>query len=508
MDLKTITEIMKFEKFNNDKKKNEKYYNEYELVNTYLKKYGYDFKSRELNCIKHFVELIEKSTNSNIYKITDGFFMNYKLSKIGKEFDLLRLGTNYNVCIELKFENTTIEEQKQQLITDKFYLDVLGKTVYISLECKANRFIRLLSNGKHRTISVNDVISLLEKQNIKESTKEELDKLLSFNNFIISPFNNTDRFLEDKYFLTQHQLEIKNAIINKNIRFHLIEGGPGTGKSLLIYHIVKLLMQQGKNCLVVHSGNLNDGHFTLKQYGYNIIPASKVEENLEKNDSYDYIFVDEGQRLYEKQFYKILEQTNSVIIYSMDKKQVLSKYEKTGEIVCDYCQKEKKKSNAINYELKTSFRYENNIYEFIDLLDSHKINVKDKINNSNKSIELLYFPSKKSAKEYLFNISEDWKITDYTRSLYQKELTTIPKFEGSTSHDLIGQEFENVVVMLDTNFAYFEEHGYLNLCCTNTYYSLDKMLYQNLTRTKNRLKLVIIDNPELFINIAEILTEF
>ncbi|EAI1237051.1 hypothetical protein A0U21_00460 [Campylobacter lari] len=44
---------------------------------------------------------------------------------------------------------------------------------------------------------------------------EHLDALFSPLNFLISPFNNTTSFLNDKYYLTQQQEEIKTDLLKK-----------------------------------------------------------------------------------------------------------------------------------------------------------------------------------------------------------------------------------------------------------------------------------------------------
>ena len=40
---------------------------------------------------------------------------------------------------------------------------------------------------------------------------------------------------------------------------------------------------------------------------------------------------------------------------------------------------------------------------------------------------------------------------------------------------------------------------------SDSYYPLDKMLYQNLTRTREKLEIVVIENYELFVEICNLL---
>lgn len=511
MELQTLIKLMDFKKFKNNQKVTDKYFDEYENVNNYLDNYGYHFKKFELKVLKKFLELLNTEARSDeLYNITEGFLLNYQIPNISKEFDLLRIGENYNLCIEIKLK-ADIDKQKSQLIKDKFYLNLLGETIYISYESETDRIIKLENENEHKVLEVADVLDILRNQEVKNCSKEELDKLLSFNNYIISPFNNTDRFLEEQYFLTNHQKDITFSVLENKFKLYLIEGGAGTGKSLLIYHLVKELKKQNKNCLVIHCGLLNKGHDLLNDNGFNIIPAKFCEKHLESiKKPYDYIFIDEGQRFYGKQFNKVIEQKSATIVYSMDPKQILNSNEQIEEKVIMYFDDQVEKENAVKFELNEAFRYENNIFPFIELIFRHKIGDNNIIKNESKNIELHYFDTKEEARNYLSSLSTtQWKITDYTRSKRVEELSEIPRFNKATSHNIIGQEFDNVVVMLDRNFSYiFNEYNERILNVSKTYYSLDKMLYQNLTRAKLRLKIVIIGNPDLFCEIAGLLKKF
>ncbi|MGX4798767.1 hypothetical protein, partial [Pasteurella multocida] len=61
---------------------------------------------------------------------------------------------------------------------------------------------------------------------------------------------------------------------------------------------------------------------------------------------------------------------------------------------------------------------------------------------------------------------------------------------------VIGQEFDNVVIIIDGLFSY-NSYGEL-IYNERIYYDAVKMLFQNITRVRQKLKLIIIDNSELF----------
>lgn len=70
----------------------------------------------------------------------------------------------------------------------------------------------------------------------------DLNNIFKASNYLISPFNKTEQFMKDQYFLTSHQEEIMNEImsnIKNGNKFFLIQGDAGTGKTLLTYHLAK-----------------------------------------------------------------------------------------------------------------------------------------------------------------------------------------------------------------------------------------------------------------------------
>ncbi len=67
------------------------------------------------------------------------------------------------------------------------------------------------------------------------------------------------------------------------------------------------------------------------------------------------------------------------------------------------------------------------------------------------------------------------------------------------SHQVIGQEFDKVILVLDNNFRY-NENGELEGGEThpNPNYLFTRLFYQNIYRTREKLCLVIPNNPDMF----------
>jgi len=95
--------------------------------NAMLKYYGIDLKQAEIEDIRSLVAtLITVGTSLNEF---GKFFLGFKIPKIGKEFDLLRFGTDYILNIELK-STSTEEKIKKQLLRNLYYLSFLKAKVF------------------------------------------------------------------------------------------------------------------------------------------------------------------------------------------------------------------------------------------------------------------------------------------------------------------------------------------------------------------------------------------
>ena len=150
------------------------------------------------------------------------------------------------------------------------------------------------------------------------------------NNYLISPLNNPDKFMDGDYLLTNQQHDIKKKIVdmillNDNKEYILgITGKAGTGKTLLLYDIIKSIAEQGLKCCLIHSGILCDGHRSLDSQWENVSIFSAKDLNgdgAKKLKRYQYIFVDEAQRIYFPTFEKIIEEAvdeSKAVVFAYD----------------------------------------------------------------------------------------------------------------------------------------------------------------------------------------------
>lgn len=457
----------------------------------YIKHYGVDIKNNEVEDLRQLVKnMYEVLPYVNIYNI---FYVGYKIQHISKEFDLLRFGDNYILNVELK-NSSTEEKVKKQLIRNKYYLSHINKVVHnFSFVVQTNTLYKLDSNNDLEIVDFGLLTQLLTNQNLLKI--DNPDVLFNPSVYLVSPFNSTDKFTNNQYFLTGQQELIKDKvlkIVNKSISaFISITGGPGTGKTLLTYDIVKWVKDQ-KRTLIVHCGNLNEGHHRLKQLGWNIIPI-KGFRNYDLT-SLDLVVIDETQRMYENQFDKLLVDvnvSNTVCIFSYDKQQTLSSKESRMDI--------EGKINAIGgiskFKLSDKIRTNKEIAGFIKLLFNNQRN--DVVLSNCGNVDFDYFTDLTTVKNYIQLISNDgWEVLRLTPSLHGTEHhESYSDIYSKNSHAVIGQEFDNVAVVIDEYFSYGSSGSLIYQ--SRTYYDSVKMLFQNITRTRKKLKLIIIGNKQV-----------
>ncbi|WP_273085931.1 hypothetical protein, partial [Capnocytophaga gingivalis] len=70
--------------------------------------------------------------------------------------------------------------------------------------------------------------------------------------------------------------------------------------------------------------------------------------------------------------------------------------------------------------------------------------------------------------------------------------------------EIIGQEFDNVVVVIDDTFLYTRNKLSVNEL---GYYDKLNMFYQNITRARNKINIVILNNKEVLNRCLEVLTQ-
>lgn len=471
-----------------------------EAFHRFLVHYGVEIKDYEIKDLNELVRRL-RGSGCSVANLSN-FFVGYKIPQISKEFDLLRFGQKNIINIELKGD-ASVEKIKKQLSRNKYYLSFIGKEVLaFTFVFKTKELYFLASDGNLEKAGFAELTALIDDQTADFSCNP--DKLFNPSDFLVSPFNSTNKFLAEEYFLTHQQEHIKDQIsaaisVSVKAQFFSIMGGAGTGKTLLTYDIAKRLLKNNQKPLIIHCGSLNKGQEALIEAGWEITSI----RNYAKYDfqNFDLVIIDEAQRIYQSQLEAIIEKIELAkcgCIFSHDKLQTLSKHEKFG----DLCTKILAIPLIEKFNLSEKIRANKEIASFIKML-FFKNWSETLIGREN--IEINYFNDSQDAKDYLSGLDErHWVVLRFTPSQYNNEHHEEYSNDADvTSHKVIGQEFDGVAVTIDKFFSY-DGKGEL-IYRGYAYYDPPKMLFQNITRARKRLNLVIISNEELLNRCIEIL---
>lgn len=266
---------------------------------TLLKKYC---KYMGLSQIPKEVPLFQKFiTNMGISSHTDCCYLDYSIPQISKEFDLLRFSKSEILNVEFKSRPIPMQKIEKQLIQNKNYLNSLP---FNQIACfsyvvdgETSHLYKLSEDNK---LVVSTPVELMHHFESIGIPQKNIDDLFDPCQYLVSPFNDTQRFLRGAYFLTDQQAEFEKNVETSQNSFFSIAGGAGTGKTLLAYDIAKNMMNNHQNVCVVHCGIINDGQDELVQNGWDIWDLKKFMKDYAQMSNYDFIVIDEAQRIGKK----------------------------------------------------------------------------------------------------------------------------------------------------------------------------------------------------------------
>lgn len=463
-----------------------------------------DTKDHEFSTLNSLCKFLW--SKHDYHHIFENYYINYKIPQIGKEFDLLRIGTNLILNIELKSQMVTEDKILKQLEKNYYYLSFLEKDTHCFTFITDGANSRLFYyNPEKKSLEENSdnekILGFIES--IDDNEEQNIDSLFIPSNYLISPFNQTDKFIEGKYFLTHQQEEIKNEIFEKinkgcaNTIFS-ISGTAGTGKTLLTYDIAKKLRDEYR-VTIIHCAQTNNGIKKLKNdHKWSI----KVIKEYSKDSSSDILIFDESHRLTSVQLSQIIKNNNGYIIFSHDINQKLDKTKKSVKVV----ESIEESAGENKYSLTNKIRHNESMSSFIrKFFNPNTIKEDQLTKNDYKDISIYFTAYLHDAQNYIKRLASlGWEYIYLTNSLYENEKLDNLIFDSENSaHEAIGQEYENVVVAIDDEFKYNRNSQLY--CKTNYYYAATQTLFQAMTRTRKKLTLVIINNEDIYKQCIKIL---
>lgn len=293
-------------------------------------------------------------------------------------------------------------------------------------------------------------------------------------------------------------MKILNDRIPKSVS---VTGPAGCGKTLLVYDLAKEYKKNNKQVVIIHCGKLDAGHITLNDRGWKIYPIKNYK--IIQYAYIDILVFDEVQRIDENQLNLIIEEINKnniKVIFSYDPVQIMNYKEKNShslEIIDNYVNKK--------FKIKGRIRANKEVYYFVDsLFDlSHR-----HINQNYKNIYLTKFKTYEQSLHFLNYLKEQgWNFINYTPSIYHSSrFMCLNGVALGNSHEVIGQEFEKVVVIIDENFKY--KNNRLEAGTWNSGNYGARMLYQAITRAKDELYIIVINNNILFNHCMNIINNY
>lgn len=462
-----------------------------------LQKNNYSqFKLQELKGIDILVKnILDKSQN---FRLLNNFFVGFKIKQISKEFDLLKIDDKTVLNIELKSQSS-LPIMTKQLKHNQFYLEMIrSRMILISYNTTEDRIYRLINNEMIE-INIEDLICILNEMKDHEIDLENMFKPI---NYLISPLNSPERFLEKAYFLTDAQVEIKQKI-DTHISNHqesriVIEGQPGTGKTLLTFDIGLSYSKVRKVC-IVHCGIVSGGHSYIdKNSPIDVFPIKKLKSiDISK---YSLVIIDEAQRIFSQHWEYIQNKIlslNNIVIFSLDPDQVMSNRESLDNTTI----KIKQIKDIQQYKLTNKIRTNPSVSNFVKvLMDTSK---REKIKDT--SSIYLYTSRNNDQTVNLIRIltSSGFEYIKFTPSNYK--LGHMDKMPNAiNSHQVIGQEFDNVVIIINDDF-YYERNILKSKPHPNPNFIYVKLLYQSATRARSNLAIIVENNSDIFNTLLNLL---
>lgn len=449
-------------------------------------------------------DLIPLDIPLNFY---DGFFFSFTIAHISKEFDLIKIAKDKSkiLNIELKSQPIDLKRIQKQLIQNQSHLRHISEQIESFTYISSSSEVYYLDDSQ--TLQKKDIYFLgAVLQKFDDYMSKDIESLFRARDFLVSPMNTPDKFLKKQYFLTDQQEKYEKELLTELIRgtgaqYFGITGGPGTGKTLLLYDIACEISRNGKVC-IIHCGILSPGHRYLDKQltEVSIKPIRDISpDDLSVFDSFSFILVDEVQRIYKNQFDSIadyVKKKNIKCIFSYDSQQTLSANERDRDIPTEIGKLCGKKLYKLSSKIRTNKELSTFIKAFLDLKKRDKT-------YEYASVDILFAKDHMEAFNILKYYEEDYTFINYTPSKFVSYTLDVYG-ENLNTHQVIGQEYDNVVMILDNTFFY-DANGIL---CAKTHpnpdYLYRKLLFQGISRTRECLCLIVVGDIDLFRKINEI----
>lgn len=476
--------------------KNKEIFESYKYINDIRNMNELEYEDIYKFAVKLYESLNEKLDGET--KKLFGYHFDKKIQLgLRQQFDLLRFSKDSILNVELKNEEVSLADIQKQLINHKSLLSCIeDRQIHLfTFISKMNKLYTLL-NGQLEEVNFEYLCDVISKDYLEENLLENLD----FDSLIVSPYSDINRFVQHNYFLNDEQEEIVNNIMISQKKISMIKGGAGTGKTLVLFDLANKLVNQKKDVLFIFCSTLDNSSFINRQVMFDFIDIKSLKSvDLEK---YNYILIDESQRLYEMNFIRLIQCT-AKLVFAIDKKQTLKPKERILDL-------ENKLENIIGvekFDLKNKVRTDLSLSTFI-------LKFFDKSADGLQPMEFpkvnaVYFENIKNANYFIRMMQKDEnyepiEVASYTAwsgTIYNEKI-----YDSKDGFKVIGREYDNVLIPIDERVYY--DKNLLKHDTSKSYYypylSLNS-LFQAVTRVKKNLLFVVVKNIDLYREIQELI---
>ncbi|MCR4650143.1 MAG: ATP-binding protein [Lachnospiraceae bacterium] len=430
------------------------------------------------------------------------YYYSFTIPKLGKEFDLLRIGAESVINIELKSGTVSVEQIARQLELNRYYLAFLGRTVrsytYLSED---DRLVRMTNKGRVIDAEWDELAQDIASQ--QDIYRGNIEDLFKEEEYIISPLTDPDRFLRGDYFLTSGQRDIERKIL-RNIKdskrlFQGFTGSPGTGKTLLLYDIAMALSRRQRVC-ILHCGSfpveMKELDDVLKRIDF------RRSEDLPDLDMsvYSALLVDEGHRMGAD----ILERVRSMgmeydisVIFSYDSEECIAPEEMAADIVSDI----ERLDGYELYRLTNRIRTNRELSSFAHLVLHNEHN---RFRSYSTAVSVAYAEDEGEMELIL----DGYRAMGYTFIYDESDRTSGNLLRGVNDvsiSEVTCKELDKVVMLIDGGF-YYDERGYLR--SINSGDGRVRRLFSGLSRARNALAVIVVDNPPVLDSVLRLASAF
>ena len=445
----------------------------------------------------------------------DGFFFSYTIEHIGKEFDLLKISSDGGCVlnIELKSEDIGQQRIKKQLGQNRYYLSHTAGTIFsFTFVSDTGTLYSMNDKGYLKTCTPGDLIRVLQRPDLADCLADGIDRFFRSSDYLISPVAAPEKFLQGQYFLTNQQFDFRRKIL-EHIKTETspvisVTGSAGTGKTLLLFDLAMKLSEKSR-VLLVHSGPLRLGHMKIDRRLKNVdirsaddlaqktvkpentaLPAGSVTgkpAGLTVLSGCSYLLVYEADHIDEGHLRRLLSEAADhfiPVILAYDPHRMLGEilpsaaFSETIQLIESLC--------TLSLAFTGNIRINRPVYSFLRTL----LHLNDHPGHPDYSCIDVICAN---------HPSELNQIVRYYTARGYKWIRT----HASQSREdvVIAQEYEKVLLVLNEDYYYDKN---LHLCVKDSGEDAIRLIYEALSRTRDRLCLIIMNNPQLFLSVLQI----